>query len=98
DHRSAPLINAELGLVLAFGPFGRDGVPVPFGDVPVRGFADVPALDGVYLDAVPRLLQHLDDVPLGYALFGAAQQDGAGLLASSSATGCVEDDRLVGRE
>jgi hypothetical protein len=64
---------------------------VLLGEVAVWRLADVPALTGVFLEAVPRLLQHLDHVPLGHALFGAAQENLSGAFAAVRLR-----DRLVG--
>ncbi|WP_370376319.1 hypothetical protein [Catenulispora sp. GAS73] len=59
--------------------------------ISVRRLADVEALPGVFLEAAPRLLQHVQHVPLSYALLHSARENLCGALCRSPA----QHDRLV---
>jgi hypothetical protein len=91
DHRPPVGVDLQLRLVLALRPLRGNRMFVLLREVAVWRLADVPALTGVFLEAIPRLLQHLDHVPLGHALLGAAQEDLSGALAAVRLR-----DRLVG--
>ena len=64
--------------------------------VAVARRADVVPLLGVSLEAVPALLEHVYDVPLGDALLDSASQHLGGRLGS--AAGVVEIKRLIGSD
>ncbi|MGW3956994.1 hypothetical protein ACWEKM_40270 [Streptomyces sp. NPDC004752] len=90
----AERVGDEAGLGLALAAAGGDGVGDAVGEVAVGRLADVVALDGVLFEAAPCLLQHFQDVPLGYALLDAASEDLGGCLEARAG----EADRLVRRE
>nr|WP_260692272.1 hypothetical protein [Streptomyces sp. BHT-5-2] len=85
-------VGEQAGLGLAFASAGWDGMWNAVGEIAVGWLADVVALDGVFLEASPCFLQHLQDVPLGYALLDAAGEDLGGLLGARSG----EIDGFVG--
>ncbi|HZM79259.1 MAG TPA: hypothetical protein VFC19_26310 [Candidatus Limnocylindrales bacterium] len=60
--------------MLALGAFRRDRMLDLQRDVAIAGFTNVETLVGVGLDAFAGFLQHFQHVPLGDALFCAAQQ------------------------
>jgi len=89
DDRGADGVGDEAGLREPFGGLGGYGVVDLVGGVPVRGLADVPALPGVDLEAVPGAFQHVNDEPLGHALLDPAGQQAGGAFAARV-------DRLIG--
>nr|WP_233439381.1 hypothetical protein [Lentzea atacamensis] len=89
-------VDFEPRLLESLRPLGGHGVRDLLRKVAVARLAHVVALLGVGLEAVPRLAEHLDDVPLGHALLDPARQDlGGGLGAASLG---VETERLVGAD
>nr|WP_245816722.1 hypothetical protein [Lentzea albidocapillata] len=96
DDRAFDRVKLQPSLLEAFGPLGGYRVRDLVREVAVAGLADVVALLGVGLEAVPRLAEHLDDVPLGHTLFDPPRQDlGRGLGAASLG---VEAERFVGAD
>ncbi|HST83375.1 MAG TPA: hypothetical protein VLL08_16710 [Kineosporiaceae bacterium] len=84
-------VGDQAGLVLAFGSASGHRMRDAVGDVPIRGLTDVPALLGVDLEAAPGLFEHVQDVPLGDALFHPPGQDVRGPAAGHR-------DALIGGE
>ncbi|MDX8143321.1 hypothetical protein SK854_14425 [Lentzea sp. BCCO 10_0061] len=96
DDGAFDRVNVQPRLLEALGPLGGNRVRNLLREVAVAGFADVVALLGVGLEAVPRLAEHLNDVPLGHALLDPPRQDlGRGLGAASLG---VETERFVGAD
>ncbi|WTU11863.1 hypothetical protein OG787_32655 [Streptomyces sp. NBC_00075] len=89
-------VDYQQSLLDALGPLRghgmRDGLP----PVPVTRLSDVVAVLGVHLEACPRLLQQLSDVPLGHSLLDPSRQDLGGRLGLPEIAS--EVDRLVGGE
>nr|WP_246596400.1 hypothetical protein [Streptomyces aurantiacus] len=91
-HRSFDGMCLKKRLLDAFRPLGRNRVRNALGLVAVARFADVVAVLGVDFEAVPRLLQHLGDVPLGDALLDPPGEHLSGRFGLAHV---VEPDGLV---
>jgi hypothetical protein len=87
-------VRCQLRLVLALCPLRGHRVLDLLSDVSVAGLADVEPLIGVYLDAVAGLFQHLQHVPLSYALL-RSPQEGQGGVSFDLACPARANDRLV---
>ncbi|MEA5358238.1 hypothetical protein VA596_01715 [Amycolatopsis sp., V23-08] len=77
-------VDFEERLLGALGPLGRDRVRDVPGAVAVAGLADVVAGLGVDGVAVPRLLQHVDDIELGQGLLHPPREQLSGPLGFAS--------------
>ena len=94
DHRAAGRVGDEAVFGAALGAAGGDGVGDLVGEVPVRWFADVPALDGVLDEAIPGQLQHVQDVPLGDGLLDPAGQYRVGFLRPAGGGAAEAGDQV----
>ncbi|WP_243859212.1 hypothetical protein [Amycolatopsis arida] len=96
DHGTLDGVDLQEGLLDALGALGRNGVRNLLRPVAVAGFADVVALLGVGLEAVPALFEHLGDIPLGHPLLDPPSQHlDCGL---DPAAGFAKPEGLVGRD
>ncbi|MCO1575918.1 hypothetical protein M8C13_09125 [Crossiella sp. SN42] len=93
-HQPFDLVGDQPGLLEALGPLGGHRVRDVVSAEAVTRLADVVALLGVGLEAVPALFEHLQHVPLGDALLDPPRQHRGRRL--DPAAGSTEVERLVG--
>ncbi|MCZ9328566.1 hypothetical protein OHX14_19075 [Nocardia farcinica] len=91
-RRCAFWVHEEPGLGAAFLSFRRDRVRHFLVEVAVAGFADVPALKGVFAEPFPGLFEGVAQEPFGDTLFHAAHEDLGGAFLRQ------RDRALVGGE
>nr|WP_235746526.1 hypothetical protein [Nocardia coffeae] len=68
-------VNDQPGLGAAFFAFGCDRVRDVVVEVAVAGFADVPALFGVFAESFPGLFEGVTQKPFAHTLFHSPDQD-----------------------
>nr|WP_232285442.1 hypothetical protein [Saccharomonospora marina] len=90
-------VEVEERLLDTLGALGGDRVRDVAGAVAVARFPDVVSRLGVDREAVPGLLQHVDDVELGNALLDPAGQQRGGDLRLATVH-CGQLKGLIGRE
>ena len=89
--RGADRVQGEAGFGAALGGFDRDRVGDPVGDVPVGGWAGVPAFQGMVDESFPAFLLQGEPVPFRDALLDPPDQNGVLVHA-------FDVDGLVGGE